>query len=76
MWGSYAYDAVWTVSMAVNYANTTDPEVLKDVLPLIVHRYKGITGDKTFDKDGIQVDEDIRWMIYHNGKLVPYDLGS
>ena len=76
VWGSYAYDAVWTVSMAVNYANTTDPEVLKDVLPLIVHRYKGITGDKTFDKDGIQVDEDIRWMIYHNGKLVPYDLGS
>ena len=28
VWGSYAYDAVWTVSMAVNYANTTDPEVL------------------------------------------------
>ncbi|MBW2123972.1 MAG: ABC transporter substrate-binding protein, partial [Deltaproteobacteria bacterium] len=67
VWGSYAYDAVWTVSMAVNYAHTTDPEVLKDVLPLVVKRYKGVTGDKTFDKDGMQADEEIRWMIYHDG---------
>lgn len=76
VWGAYAYDAVWTVSMAVNYAHTTDPEVLKDVLPLIARRYKGVTGDKTFDKEGMQDDEDIRWMIYHNGKLVPYDIGK
>jgi branched-chain amino acid transport system substrate-binding protein len=76
VWGSYAYDAVWIVSMAVNYAQTTDPEVLKDVLPLIVKRYRGVTGDKTFDKDGMQADEDIRWMIYRGGKLVPYDIGS
>ena len=76
VWGSYAYDAVWTVSMAVNYANTTDPEVLKDVLPLIARRYNGVTGNKTFDKDGMQADEDIRWMIYHDGKLVPYDIGK
>lgn len=76
VWGSYAYDAVWTVSMAVNYANTTDPEVLKDVLPLIARRYNGVTGDKTFDKEGMQADEDIRWMIYHDGKLVPYDMGK
>ncbi len=76
VWGAYAYDAVWTVSMAVNYAQTTDPEILKDVLPLIARRYNGVTGDKTFDKDGIQSDEDIRWMIYHDGKLVPYDIGE
>ena len=76
VWGSYAYDAVWIVSMAVNYAQTTDPEVLKDVLPLIAKRYRGVTGDKTFDKDGMQADEDIRWMIYRDGKLVPYDIGS
>jgi len=76
VWGAYAYDAVWIVSMAVNYANTTDPEVLKDVLPLIARRYNGITGDKTFDKDGMQSDEDIRWMIYRNGKLVSYDFGQ
>jgi outer membrane PBP1 activator LpoA protein len=53
-----------------------DPEVLKDVLPLIAHRYNGVTGDKSFDKDGMQSDEDIRWMVYQNGKLVPYDLGQ
>lgn len=76
VWGSYAYDAVWIVSMAVNYAQTTDPEVLKDVLPVVVKRYRGVTGDKTFDKDGMQADEDIRWMIYRDGKLVPYDIGS
>jgi branched-chain amino acid transport system substrate-binding protein len=76
VWGSYAYDAVWIVSMAVNYANTTDPEVLKEVLPLIAHRYNGVTGDKTFDNDGMQSDEDVRWMIYRNGKLVSFDFGQ
>jgi branched-chain amino acid transport system substrate-binding protein len=76
VWGSYAYDAVWIVSMAVNYANTTDPEVLKDVLPLIAHRYNGVTGDKTFDKDGMQSDEDVRWMIYRNGKLASFDFAQ
>jgi branched-chain amino acid transport system substrate-binding protein len=76
VWGAYAYDAVWIMSMAVNYANSMDPEVLKDVLPLIAHRYRGVTGDKSFDKDGMQSDEEIRWMIYQNGKLVPYNLGQ
>lgn len=75
VWGAYAYDVVWALSMAVNYARTTDPEVLIDVLPLVAPRYNGVTGDKTFDKDGMQADEDIRWMVYHEGKLVPYDIG-
>jgi branched-chain amino acid transport system substrate-binding protein len=74
VWGAYAYDAVWITSMAVNYARSTDPQILKKVLPLVAHRYRGVTGDKTFDKDGMQSDEDIRWMIYKGGKLVPYNL--
>ena len=64
------------MSMAVNYANSMEPDVLKDVLPLIAQRYSGATGDKSFDKDGMQSDEEIRWMVYQNGKLIPYDLGQ
>lgn len=74
--GAYGYDAVWLTAMAINFAGTTDPDVVKDVLPKVSARYKGATGDKTMDEDGMQVREQVRFRVFHNGKLVPYKIGG
>jgi hypothetical protein len=34
--------------------------------------YRGVTGDKTFDADGMQMKESYRRKIYTDGKLVDY----
>lgn len=70
--GGYDYDAIWIAAIATNFAGTTDPDVVKNIIPLVAKRYKGITGDKTMDEDGMQVREEYRQVIYHNGKPVPY----
>lgn len=35
--------------------------------------YKGVTGDKSFDDNGMQKEETYRRMIYRDGELVPYE---
>ena len=70
--GGYDYDAIWIAAIATNFAQTTDPEVVKDIIPLVAKRYKGVTGDKTMDADGMQVSEEYRPVIYRNGEPVPY----
>ena len=34
--------------------------------------YNGVTGDKGFDKDGMQVVDYYQRKVYTDGKLVPY----
>jgi branched-chain amino acid transport system substrate-binding protein len=55
--GAYGYDAVWLVAMAMNFANSTKADDIKDALPRVSKIYYGATGDKTFDEDGMQVTE-------------------
>jgi len=76
--GGYGYDATWIAAIAMNLAclhypeNPADPEVLKRTLFTAGAIYNGVTGDKTFDADGMQLREQVRWMIYTKGKLEPY----
>ncbi len=74
--GAYGYDAVWLAAMAINFAGTTNPEAVKDVLPKVSARYTGATGDKTMDEDGMQVTEQVRFRVFRNGELVPYKIGG
>lgn len=73
VWGGYAYDGTWITAMAVNYAGTTDPNVLKYTIPNVAACYQGVTGDKTMDLDGMQQQETYRHGIFRDGKIVPYD---
>jgi len=67
-WGHYAYD--WTImaAMAINFANSTEPDLIRQALPKIDHMYRGVSGggDKRFDKDGMQLTESYQKMAYTN----------
>lgn len=52
--GAYGYDAVWLVALAINFANSTKSDDIRDALFPVSKIYYGATGGKTFDKDGMQ----------------------
>ncbi len=70
--GAYAYDATWLAALALNMAGTTNTDKVTKALYAVSKIYKGVTGDKTFDKDGMQVTDYYQRMIYKKGKLYPY----
>ena len=70
--GAYAYDSMMLAALAIDKAGSTDPDAVRKALIEVSQDYKGVTGDKSFDKDGMQKTEDYQPVIYHNGKLVPY----
>ncbi|MBS3793216.1 ABC transporter substrate-binding protein [Candidatus Bipolaricaulota bacterium] len=73
-WASYGYDATWLAALAINSANSTDPDKIKEALHQIAHRYRGVSGggNKIFDENGMQVQETYITQIYEDGKLHPY----
>ncbi|MBU4425265.1 MAG: ABC transporter substrate-binding protein [Desulfobacterales bacterium] len=71
--GAYAYDATWVAALALSMAGSTDTDKIAKALYAVSKVYNGVTGDKTFDKDGMQVTEHYQKMIYQGGKLVPYE---
>ncbi len=72
VFGAYAYDSVMLTALAIEKAGKATSDAIKDNLIDVSKTYKGVTGDKTMDKDGMQINEDYRHVIYHDGKLVPY----
>jgi branched-chain amino acid transport system substrate-binding protein len=68
------YDALIMIAMAANFANSTDPTVIRDTLRKIDDWYQGQStgGDKRFDKDGMQGFGQYSKVIIKDGKIVPY----
>ena len=68
------YDALIMIAMAANFANSTDPTVIRDTLRKIDDWYKGQStgGDKRFDKDGMQGFGQYAKVIIKDGKILPY----
>lgn len=73
-YGAYGYDAMMIVALAIQKAGTTNPDKLKDVMQEAAENYKGVTGSKDLDKDGMQVNEQYMYRIYKNGKLQDYSI--
>ncbi len=69
--GAYAYDATWVAALALSMAGSTDTDKIAKALHSVSKIYKGVTGDKNFDKDGMQVTDYYSRNIYKGGKLVP-----
>lgn len=80
-YGGYGYDAVWLVALAINFANSTKPDDVRKAMFPVSRIYHGATGEKTFDKDGMQaVDYYVRYItkiVTEEGKkkltIVPYE---
>lgn len=72
--GAYAYDATMLAALAIKEAGSTDPDEVREALMEVSKTYLGVTGDKTFDDDGMQVEENYEYRIYTDAKLEPYNV--
>ncbi len=70
--GAYAYDATWVAALALNMAGSTDTDEIAKALHIVSKIYNGVTGDKSFDKDGMQVTDYYQRRVYRGAKLMPY----
>ena len=70
--GAYAYDATWVAALALNMAGSTDTDEIASALHIVSKVYNGVTGDKSFDKDGMQVTDYYQRKVYRGGKLMLY----
>ena len=70
--GAYAYDATWVAALALNMAGSTDTDEIAKALHIVSKIYNGVTGDKSFDKDGMQVTDYYQRKVYRGGKLMLY----
>ena len=72
VYGWYAYDATWIAALALGLAGTDNPDQIVKSLHIVSKYYNGVTGDKTFDKDGMQKMDYFQKFVFKDGKLVPY----
>lgn len=72
--GAYGYDATMLVALAIEKAGSTDTKAIRDALFEVSKKYRGVTGSKTFDEDGMQVTENYLRKIYKDGKLHDYPM--
>ncbi len=70
--GAFAYDAAMLTALAVNQAGSTDTDKIRAALLDVSKNYKGLTGDLTFDRDGMRVSQEYGTFIFHDGALRPY----
>jgi len=70
--GAYAYDATWVAALALSMAGSTDTDKIAKALYTVSKIYNGVSGDKSFDKDGMQVTDYYTRQVYKGGKLVLY----
>ncbi len=56
-WSGFAYDATWIATLAMNFANSTEPDKIREALFHVSKIYHGATGDCTFDQDGMRVTQ-------------------
>ena len=47
-----SYDALWAIALSIQLTQSTDPEVVKGVLPKVVERMVGASGVFTLDQNG------------------------
>ena len=74
--GAYGYDATMLVALAIEKAGSTDTKAIRDALFEVSKKYRGVTGSKTFDEDGMQVTENYLRKIYKDGKLHDYPMND
>jgi hypothetical protein len=53
-------------------AVSTDTDKIANALHMVSKIYNRVTGDKSFDQEGMQVTYYYQRMVYQGGKLIPY----
>lgn len=70
--GGYSYDGAMLMALAIQEAGSTDADALRKAIPKVAAEYRGITGDKDMDENGMQLDENYQWKVFTNGRLEDY----
>ena len=74
--GGYAYDAAMMAMLAIDEAGSTKPKQIAEALHEVADDYKGVTGDKAVDENGMQKRESYQRKIYKDGELQDYSVSS
>jgi branched-chain amino acid transport system substrate-binding protein len=74
--GGYAYDAAMMAMLAIHEAGSSELDKVAEAMHKVSQTYKGVTGDKAVDEDGMQKNENYQRMIYKNGELEPYSVSG
>ena len=74
--GGYAYDAAMMAMLAIDEAGSTKPKQIAEALHEVADDYKGVTGDKAVNENGMQKRESYQRKIYKDGKLRDYTVSG
>lgn len=74
--GGFAYDAMMVAALAIHQAQSTDPTKIKDAIAKVAAEYKGVTGSKAVDADGMQKNANFSVKMFKDGALQDYTPGS
>ena len=74
--GGYAYDAAMLAMLAIDRAGSTEPKQIAEALHEVADDYKGVTGDKAVDDNGMQKRESYQRKIYQDGELQDYTVSG
>lgn len=72
--GAYGYDAAMLVALAIHKAGSDDAKAIQEAMLPVSETYDGVTGNKTFDENGMQATESYMRKIYIDGELKDYPL--
>jgi branched-chain amino acid transport system substrate-binding protein len=70
--GAFAYDGTMLSALAITKAGSTDPDALRAAMLEVSKTYKALTGDMTFDDDGMRLTQDYGTFIFKDGRLQPF----
>src|SRR5699024_7808149 len=74
--GGFAYDSAMLAALAVQKAGSNDPTAIAKALHEVSRNYLGVTGDVTFDQDGMRKTATYAKKIFKDGKLQHYQTES
>lgn len=72
VFGAFAYDAAMIAALAIQKADTIEHARIRDAIREVAPTYRGITGDITFDADGMRTVQEYGTFIYQDGEMKPY----
>ena len=74
--GGYAYDAAMMAMLAIDEAGSAKPKAIAEALHAVADDYKGVTGDKAVNDNGMQQRESYQRKIYKDGELHDYSVSG
>jgi len=70
--GAFGYDAAMLAALAIEQAGSADSDTIRKAMHEVSRVYRGLTGNLSFDADGMRLNQEYGVFIYQDGALRPY----